>query len=122
MIVQEPGLTPKLDSFHSAEGKLLAIRRLLLDPRPEVLDQCRLELEEITGLLEELVAGGFREPNPAVLSSARQVKQAAQQLKLQIQHASMFCLGWIQLTSGSGYTERGLPVLMTGESRSSFEG
>jgi hypothetical protein len=117
----DPGVASHLDSFGRAEAKLVEVRLLLLDPRPEVLDHCRIELGEVVALLTELGSGGFRQPTPAFLSSVRQVRRAAQELGLQIEHASKFCRGWIQLTLGMGYTAGGLPVLMTGEAGNSFE-
>ena|SRR5437879_2110259 len=119
--MQEETNPSVLEFCRLSETKLGEVQRLLLDPRPEALNRCRTELREVMVMLEGLVSGGSLQQNPAVSSSLRQIRHAAQALRLQMEHASNLCLGWIQLRFGTGYSERGLPVLATAEARRSFE-
>ena len=110
-----------LEFCQRAETTIREVQQLLLDPRPGMLERCQAELQQVIVGLQTLVSEGSSAPNPEVSSSLRQIQQATRPLRLQIEHASNLCLGWIQLRLGTGYTEQGLPVLMAGEARSSFE-
>ena len=106
-----------------AEARIQEAGHLLLDTRPEAVDRCQSELQQVAGVLEGLVAEGMFRANPALSSALFRIRRSAHALKLQIELASNLYLGWIQLRSGAGYTEQGLPVLVTGEpGHCSFEG
>jgi len=111
-----------LDACRAAEAKLGDVQRLLLDPKPETLDRAMAELTEVATVLNTLVKSGTQKWNPAALASFHQIRLSARALRPQLEHASKFCLGWIQLHLGTGYTRQGSPVFVESEARSSFEG
>jgi hypothetical protein len=110
------------DACLLAEAKLLEVRKMLLDPRPEAVDRCQSELHEVVTVLEQLISGGALPSDPGVSTALLGIRRLAQALKLQIGYASNLCFGWIQLRLGTGYTAQGLPVLIAGEPGSSYEG
>jgi hypothetical protein len=122
MPMQEERTRSVMECCRLAETTIRKVQRLMLEPRPGVLDRCQIELQQVIHALDALVSEASRPKNPAVQSSFGRIQDAARALRLQIEYASNFCLGWIQLRLGTGYTERGLPVLEPGEARSSFEG
>jgi hypothetical protein len=104
-----------------AEAKIREVSRLLLDIRPEAVERCQSELQQVIALLKGLVSERAFQANPRVSSTLVGIGRSARVLKLQIEYASNLYSGWIQLRLGAGYTQQGLPVLVRGESRSSFE-
>jgi hypothetical protein len=111
----------------AAHAKLREASELLLRPNPTTLDDCCALLSEVTGILEELMAANPREkpgePSPEFSNSLVSIRQAAQELQAQIQHGSRFCLGWLQVRMGVGYTQGGAPIMRasTSEPGKSFE-
>jgi hypothetical protein len=110
------------DACVRAEAKLREVRQLLLDARPESVERCQSELQEVVAMLEALISKGALPSNPGVSSALLGIRRSAQALKLQIEFASNLCFGWIQLRLGAGYTAQGLPILIPRESGSTFEG
>lgn len=106
----------------AAEAKIGGVQDLLLNPRPETLDRAIGDLAEVVAVLNNLVSSGVEKWNPATVNSFHQIRRAARALSPQIEHASTFCMGWIQMRLGTGYTQQGFPVFVEGEARSSFEG
>jgi hypothetical protein len=43
-------------------------------------------------------------------------------MQRRLDHGSNYCMGLLQTRLGTGYSQQGLPVLIPGEARSSFEG
>ena len=102
-------------------ARIREVRQHLLHPSPEVLDRCAAELSEVIVALETLVAAGSGNLSPAASRSFHQIRTAARGLRLQIEHASNVCLGWMQMRLATGYSRRGLPVFVEGGAASSFE-
>jgi len=121
MIPQEELSRTLVEVCYDIETRIREAQRLLLDPRPETLDRCESELKNVIQILEALVSKPCQEGNPAASIALHQIRNAARRLRLQIEHASNLHLGWMQLRSGSGYTNQGLPVFATVEEQSSFE-
>ncbi len=109
------------DACLYAEAKLREVRQLLLDMRPEAVDRCQSELQQVIAVLEKLVSEGAFQPNPRASSALVRIRQSARMLKLQIEYASNLYLGWMQLRMGAGYTQQGRPLLVAREPGSSFE-
>ena len=110
-----------LEVCRRAESSLHEIHQWLLDVSPDTVNRCKAEIQDVTLALETLVARAAPKPDPAALSALLRVRQASRRLRLQLEYASNFCFGWTQLRLGAGYTEKGLPVLMPSEARSSVE-
>jgi hypothetical protein len=126
MSLEEDKAAAALAACRAAEANLAEVQQLLLNPTPETLDRARADLAGVVAVLNTLVnsiprTGGQKWP-PAALASFHQIRLAARSLRPQIQHASKFCLGWIQTRLGTGYTQQGSPVFVEGEARNSFEG
>jgi hypothetical protein len=111
-----------LAACRNAEEKISKVHELLRTPGAEALDHAMAELAEVAAVLNNLVASGAQKWSPAAQASFQEIRQAARRLRPQIEHASMFCLGWIQARLGTGYTRQGFPVFVENEARSSFEG
>ena len=121
--MQQEERHPSLEACLLAEAKIHEARQLLLDARPGAIDCCQSELQQIVAVLERLVSEGAFQSNSPVISALQRIRRSAHALKLQIEYASKLYFGWIQLRLGAGYTEQGLPVLLTSEPGScSFEG
>jgi hypothetical protein len=73
-------------------------------------------------MLEELVSTGSSDWPAAMPAALRQLRRANNDLRAQIEHASYFWLGWLQLHVGIGYTQQGRPAFVEHQSRSCFEG
>jgi hypothetical protein len=119
--MQPEGTQTALEACQHAEARIREVQQLLLDARPETIDHCEVELQQVVGLLERLVTKGTSQMSPPVSSALDGLRRSAQILKLQTEYASNLCLGWIQMRLGTGYTEQGLPVLVAIEPGSSFE-
>lgn len=105
----------------AGEAKLEQVSNALLDPRPEILDYCETELQELIALLEgepgDPVAG-------AVLSDKSELLQFHHRIRLlalQVQNAMNLCQGWIQLDLSLGYTGEGRPAVPLSEPGASYE-
>jgi hypothetical protein len=126
MSVQDDKAASALAACRAAEAKIGEVQRLLRDPRPETLDRAMADLAEVAAVLNTLAGSarqaGAQKWNPAALASFHQIRLAARALRPQMEHASKFCLGWIQIRRGTGYTRQGSPVLVESEATSSFEG
>ena len=110
-----------LEACLHAEARIREVQQWLLDARPEVVDRCQIELQQIVAVLEKLVTEGTCQTNPPASSALAGLRRSAHILRLQIEYASNLCLGWIQLRLGAGYTDQGLPALLAVEPGSSFE-
>lgn len=108
-------MTPR-ESCLAAESGLLRVQRLLLDPRPETLEQCLQILSQVIELLENLAAGTSTDWDPAVHVAFDRIRKSARGLQLQIEHGSNLVRGWMQLRFGEGYTRRGMPEFTDRES------
>ncbi len=113
-------MTPQ-ESCKAAEETIQTAQQLMLDPRPEAMDRCLTELSRVAAILEGLAVGTSRDWNAELRASFLRIQIANRRLRLQIEHASNFWRGWIQLRLGTGYTRQGLPELAQGETRSSIE-
>ncbi|HEY1757509.1 MAG TPA: hypothetical protein VGG72_19205 [Bryobacteraceae bacterium] len=104
-----------------AEARLREAARCLLDVRPEAVERCQDELQQVIAALEPFVSKGALQANPRVASALLRIRWSAQALRLQIKFASNLYSGWVQLRLGTGYTRQGLPVFVTGAPGRSFE-
>jgi len=100
----------------AGEAKLDAVARALADPRPEILNYCAGELQEVLDLLES--AESWVPSNRADLTRLRKKVRV---LEMQTQNALNLLQGWTQLGLTQGYTEQGTPVLPLREPQSSYE-
>jgi hypothetical protein len=115
-------MNPHEEACRAAEIKLRELQKALLDPRPEVFEQCEAELGKVAGMLQPLISSDASTWGPGVADRLREIKHATNRLRLQIDHGLNLCRGWIQLRMGTGYTQAGLPVFAGSEARSLFEG
>jgi len=107
----------------AGEAKLEQVSDALLDPRPEVLDRCEAELQEVIELLESGTSGhSYHQPDHQIdRNELLRLRSKIRLLALQTQHATNLCQGWIQLALSEGYTDQGRPALPPSEPRSSYE-
>ena len=101
-------MKPK-ESCQTAESGLLRAQRLLLNPRPDTLEQCVEALSQVIEVLEELARGTSRDWDSNVYMSFQRLRASTRDLHLQIAHGSNLISGWRQLRFGAGYTRSGLP-------------
>ena len=108
------------EDYRSSETKLDAVSKALLDPRPEILDYCESQLQEVIELLESANSrsgNATGETRSALIQLRRKVRLVA----MQTQNAVNLCQGWSQLGLSQGYTEQGKPVLPLTEPQASYE-
>ena len=109
----------------AGETKLEQISKALLDPRPEILDHCEAELQELIGMLSESVDPSAPASSGQPVASDRngllRLRSRIRLLGLQVQTAVNLCQGWTQLGSSEGYTDQGRPALPPSEPQASYE-
>jgi len=105
----------------TAEAKLEEISTALLDYRPETLEACEAELQEIAGLLAVETLGPSERPVAADRSALMGLRKRSALLGLQVQQAVNLCRGWAQLRLSEGYTNQGMPVLPPSAQQTSYE-
>src|SRR5689334_4115017 len=102
----------------AGEAKLETVSTALLDPRPEVLDRCEAELQEVIALLETTTV---ETSPPTDRNDLLRLRYRIRLLALQAQHATNLFQGWAQLGWNAGYTDQGRPALPLCEPQSSYE-
>jgi hypothetical protein len=106
----------------AGEAKLKQVSTALLDPRPEILDRCEAELQEVVASLEsELADAATPTFSPDDRTDVLRLRQRVRLLGLQAQQATNLCQGLAQLGLGEGYTDQGRLVLAPSEAQSSYE-
>jgi hypothetical protein len=110
----------------AGESKLEQISNALLDPRPEILDHCEAELQEVIAILDEPANSSARtaisdRPVTFDKNDLLRLRGRTRLVALQVQNALNLCQGWIQLGVSQGYTDQGTPALPPTEPQASFE-
>jgi hypothetical protein len=111
----------------AGEAKLERVSNALLDPRPEIVDYCQTELQEVIAILDvesaESPAGpaASGRPVPSDKSTLLQLRRRIHLLALQVQNAVNLCQGWAQLGESQGYTDQGTPAVPPSEPLASYE-
>lgn len=114
----------------TGEAKLERVSNALLDPRPEILDYCEAELQEVVSILTGEPADSIAAPavsdGPVAADRADRndllrLRHRTRLLGMQVQNAMNLCQGWIQLDLSQGYTEQGRPAVPPSEPATSFE-
>ena len=110
----------------AGEAKLEQVSNALLDPRPEILDHCEAELQDVITLLE----GEPADSSPSAVSSRPTASDKTELLRLrhrirllalQVQNAVNLCQGWAQFGLSQGYTDEGRPAVPPSEPVASYE-
>jgi hypothetical protein len=114
----------------AGEAKLEQLSNALLDPRPEILDYCEAELQEVVAMLTgepadsiaaPAVSNGPVAPDRGDRNDLLRLRHRTRLLGMQVQNAVNLCQGWIQLDLSQGYTEQGRPAVPPSEPAASFE-
>jgi hypothetical protein len=106
----------------AGEAKLQEVSTALLDPRPETLNRCEAELQDLIGLLEGYAMLEKEPRNSSGLKSdLLGLRHTLRLLALQVQNATNLCQGWAQLSLSQGYTDQGKPALQLSQPQSSYE-
>jgi len=115
-----------LETCQRAEGMLGEVERLALVPGTDMLAQWESELGQVAVLLETVHDSMTEEcaprSNPALREVIEGIQRKAAKLKIQCEHGSNYCMGLLQVRLGTGYSENGLPVLISAEATRTFEG
>ena len=101
----------------AGEAKLEQVSNALLDPRPEILDHCEAELQEVV----EVLSASSDRPVAADRNELFRLRLRIRLLGLQVQSAINLCQGWTQLGLNQGYTDQGRPALPLSEPQASYE-
>ena len=104
----------------AGEAKLDQVSTALLDPRPEILETCETQLQEVIELLES-AASGSSAGAPANREHLLRLRHRIRLLAFQAQQAANLCQGWVQLSLSEGYTDQGKPALPPTQPQSSYE-
>jgi len=105
---------------HAGEAKLEQVSNALLDPRPEILDHCEAQLQEVIASLGEPADSSAR-PAVSDRNELLRLRRRIRVLALQVQNAINLCQGWAQLGLSEGYTDQGQLAVPPSEPRASFE-
>lgn len=105
----------------TAETRLEEISTALLDYRPETLERCETELEEIAASLQAGSLEQSEHPVAGDRGALLRLRKRAALLGLQVQQAANLCRGWAQLQLSEGYTSQGRPVLPPSAPQASYE-
>ncbi len=109
----------------AGEAKLERVSNALLDPRPEILDHCQAELQEVIAILDGDSVEGQASPAAGPVASDKnallRLRHRIRLLALQVQNAVNLCQGWTQLGVSQGYTEQGAPAVPLSEPLASYE-
>jgi hypothetical protein len=115
-----------LETCQRAQNILREVQGGELVPGTDMLAQWETELGQVAALLESAHESMTEEFKPRNNPDLRQIivgiRHRAGMLKIQFEHGSNYCMGLLQVRLGTGYSERGLPVLMPTEARGTFEG
>src|SRR5580704_5109998 len=114
----------------AGEAKLEQVAAALLDPRPEIVDRCEMELQEVIELLESNALLESATDSTSVRPDDRgevranllRLRKKIRLLAMQVQQATNLCQGWIQLGLSQGYTDQGRPALPPSQPQASYEG
>lgn len=105
-------------------SRLQNLQASLCPPNPERMERCETELKEVIRVLTACAAERrlARDPaHPGERAALRQLKQAIRRLSAQLEHGLNLCQGWAQLRLSAGYTDQGRPILVCGESNTSYD-
>ena len=110
----------------AGEAKLEQVSNALLDPRPEILEHCEAELQEVIAILGESANSSARpaisdRPVASDRNDLLQLRRRIRLVALQVHNALNLCHGWVQLGLSEGYTDQGRPALPPSEPQASFE-
>ena len=105
----------------TAEAKLEEISTALLDYRPETLEACEAELQEIAALLDSETLEPSERPVASDQPALMSLRKRSAFLGLQVQQAVNLCRGWAQLRLSEGYTNQGMPALPPSAPQTSYE-
>ena len=113
----------------AGEAKLDQVSAALLDPRPDILDRCEADLQEVIASLETVTetetanspAQVAKDDDPSTKSDLVSLRSRIRLLALQAQHATNLCQGWTQMGVAEGYTDQGRPVLPPSQPQASYE-
>jgi len=101
----------------AGEAKLEQVSNALLDPRPEILDHCEAELQEVV----EMLSASSERPAISDRNDLLRLRIRIRLLGMQVQSALNLCQGWAQLGPSQGYTDQGRPALPPSEPLASYE-
>jgi hypothetical protein len=105
----------------AGEAKLEQVSNALLDPRPEILDHCEAELQEVIAILEGESVDSSARPAVSDRNQLLRLRHRLRLLGLQVQNAINLCQGWTQLGVSQGYTDQGRPAVPPSEPMASYE-
>ena len=102
-----------------AEIRIREIQSQLAEPSVERLERCEAEIRLLIRGLPSPQAGLSVEAQDR--AALQRLRQSVRAVAVQLQHGVRLCQGWAQLFNSSGYTQRGVPILVRAESTTSFE-
>lgn len=123
-----PQQEPTLETCQHVQTILREVQKAVLVPGTEMLGQWETELGQAAALLEGIhgsIKNGVAEGksgDSSIRLALQEIRRMGGALQAKFEHGSNYCMGLLQVRLGTGYSERGLPVLMPTEARGTFEG
>ena len=115
-----------LETCQHVHTILQEVEEAVLVPGTDMLAQWETELGQAAALLEgiheSMMRGAVPPGGTALRPALQEIRQMSGTLQAKFEHGSNYCMGLLQVRLGTGYSERGLPVLMPTEARGTFEG
>jgi hypothetical protein len=115
-----------LETCQHVQTILQEVDEAVLVPGTDMLAQWETELGQAAALLEgiheSMKKGGDSMSASVIRPALQEIRRMSGTLQTKFEHGSNYCMGLLQVRLGTGYSERGLPVLMPTEARGTFEG
>jgi hypothetical protein len=116
-----------LETCQHVQTILREVEQAVLVPGTDMLAQWETEIGQAAALLEGIhesiengVAAG-KSGDYSIRPALQEIRRIGGTLQAKFEHGSHYCMGLLQAHMGTGYSERGLPVLMHTEARGTFE-
>jgi hypothetical protein len=119
-----PSQERTLELCQQVETMLREVQRLAGSGK-DGITVCETQLGQAAALLEDLhksTPPAALQRSAAVRELLRDIQRLNALLKMQFEHGANYCMGLLQMRLGTGYSEQGLPVLVSSEARTLFQG
>ncbi len=114
-----------LETCQHVQTILREVEQAVLIPGTDMLAHWETELGQAAALLEGVhksMRNGVLPGDSVIRPALEQIRRMGATLQAQFEHGSNYCMGLLQVSLGTGYSEQGRPVLMPTEARGTFEG
>ena len=109
-----------LETCQHVHTILREVEQAVLVPGTDMLAQWETELGHAAAMLEG-IHESMKKGDSSLRPALEEIRRMGGTLQAKFEHGSNYCMGLLQVRLGTGYSDRGLPVLMPTEARGTFE-